>query len=126
MPKLIMVIEDTPDILQILGTMLKRQGYQVNLQTTWRGESSLTLIQNTQPDLIITDLMLGDNVDGLEIVAQLQLDSRTSQIPLIVCTAAAKAKTILSENPQTQHIPVIIKPFSYQTLLGAVKKVFNE
>ena len=82
--KQIVVVEDEPDILEVLCYNLKREGYQV--AESLDGREGLTLIEQKIPDIVILDLML-PGLDGLEICRKLKANDRTQHIPIIMVTA---------------------------------------
>ncbi len=80
----ILVVEDEPDILEILRYNLEREGYAVDALT--RGDDALEAIRKRPPDLLLLDLML-PGMDGLEITRLLKRSRETEGIPLIMLTA---------------------------------------
>ena len=56
MPPLILIVEDDPDVLGLVVTMLTEEGYRV--ATAQDGEAGLTVARSDRPDLIVLDLML--------------------------------------------------------------------
>ena len=86
---LILAVDDNQDNLLLISFTLDLIG--CNFITAENGETAITLAQNHQPDLILLDIMLPD-VNGIEIVARLQQDSRTAKIPIIAVTALARAE----------------------------------
>ena len=80
----ILVVDDEPDALEVLGFNLKNAGYEVT--TADDGEAALKKARQQLPDLILLDLMLPE-VDGLEVCKLLRRDPATSAIPIIMVTA---------------------------------------
>ncbi len=80
----IVVVEDEPDILEILRYNLEREGYAVDVFS--RGDDALEEIRKGPPDLLLLDLML-PGMDGLEITRLLKRNRETARIPLIMLTA---------------------------------------
>ena len=78
------MVDDEPDILEILRYNLERDGYLVDSFT--RGDEALESLKRHPPDLLVLDLML-PGLDGLEITRTLKSASATAQIPLIMLTA---------------------------------------
>ena len=73
----ILVVDDEPDALEVLGFNLKNAGYEVT--TADDGEAALKKARQQLPDLILLDLMLPE-VDGLEVCKLLRRDPATSAI----------------------------------------------
>ncbi|MDH7501057.1 MAG: response regulator, partial [candidate division NC10 bacterium] len=80
----ILVVDDDPDLLNLVRYNLEKEGFQVLLATD--GERALQLASSELPQLILLDLML-PQVDGLEVCRQIKRDEATSAIPVIMLTA---------------------------------------
>ena len=80
----LLVVEDIPDILNLLDTTLKFKGYRV--VTARDGQEALDIIQKEHPALIITDILM-PKVDGFNLVHQLRINTETRKIPVIFLSA---------------------------------------
>ena len=80
----ILVVEDVPNVLELLEVTLKFKGYPVI--TAQNGQDALELIQREHPAMIITDILM-PRMDGFTLAYNLHKDPRTSQIPLIFLSA---------------------------------------
>ena len=87
----IIVIDDDPDILNLVSILLQRIGAQVS--TFADGRSAIRYLAQETPDLIVLDLMLPD-VDGLDILRQIRARSRFEEVPVLVLSAKADPDTI--------------------------------
>ncbi len=76
----LLIVEDVPDILQLLRETLKFRGYRV--VTATNGEEALAVIKEEQPALIVTDILM-PKMDGFNLVHRLRLDETTRDIPVI-------------------------------------------
>ncbi len=115
------VIEDEPDILDILSYNLKREGFEVS--TSMNGTEGLKLIQKTMPDLVLLDLML-PGMDGLDICRHIKDDSRTQHIPIIMVTAKGEESDVVL-GLGIGADDYIAKPFSPKELIARVKAVLR-
>ncbi len=117
----IAIVEDEPDILEILRYNLQREGYQV--ETYLRGDTALAAIQKDQPDLVLLDLML-PGVDGLEICRHLKRNAETASIPLIMLTARGEEtdRIVGLELGADDYIP---KPFNTREVTLRIKAVLR-
>jgi len=125
MTKRIAVIDDDPDIVQIVKTWLKTKGYEV--VTAPDGEDGLRLVQSTKPDLIILDLMM-PRMSGLEVCRRLREDEATRDIPIIILSAIGE-KTGKPEEFWRVGLKAedfIGKPFEGPHLLGRVEYVLRK
>jgi len=80
----LLIVEDVPDILQLLRETLKFKGYRV--VTATNGEEALAIIKKERPALIVTDILM-PKMDGFNLVHRLRLDVETRDIPVIFLTA---------------------------------------
>jgi len=80
----LLVVEDTPDILNLLETTLKFKGYRV--VTAKNGEEALEAIEKDHPELIITDILM-PKMDGFSLVHRLRIDADTRDIPVVFLSA---------------------------------------
>ena len=82
----ILVVDDEPDAVELVGFNLKGAGYEVSAAVD--GEEALKKARDLLPDLIVLDLMI-PAVDGLEVCKILRRDARTATIPIVMLTAKA-------------------------------------
>ena len=117
----ILVIDDEPDLLELVEFNLKKDGYEVIVAKN--GQSGLEIAQKHVPDLIILDLMM-PGLDGLEVCRQLRSDSRTRQIPMIMLTAkSAEADRIVGLELGADDY--VTKPFSPRELVARVRALLR-
>lgn len=87
----IIVIDDNPSNLQLIGKLLSYNEYTVDLAES--GEDALELIGKKKPDLIVLDLVM-PGMDGLDVCKILKSDPETNHIPIIFCTGNVERKDI--------------------------------
>ncbi|HIE24617.1 MAG TPA: response regulator [Anaerolineales bacterium] len=80
----LLVVEDIPNILELLTVTLRFKGYPVI--TAGNGEEALEMIAKERPALIITDILM-PKMDGYAFVQQLRTDIKTHDIPIIFLSA---------------------------------------
>ncbi|HEY6074782.1 MAG TPA: response regulator, partial [Anaerolineales bacterium] len=80
----LLVVEDIPNILELLEVTLRFKGYPVN--TAANGQEALEAITRERPALVITDILM-PRMDGFALVHRLRCDPKTSQIPVIFLSA---------------------------------------
>jgi diguanylate cyclase (GGDEF)-like protein len=86
MPRIkVLVIDDDPDLLNIVKTQLKLSGYDV--YTACCGEEGINLARSESPDLVIVDLMM-PVMNGFEVCKKLREDRLTYLVPIIILTAS--------------------------------------
>lgn len=86
MEERILVIDDEPDLLELVRVNLDQAGYRV--ETAASGREALDRIRSSPPDLVVLDLMLPD-VAGTDICRKIRADSELTGIPIIMLTAKA-------------------------------------
>lgn len=117
----ILVIEDEAHILELLRYNLEAQGYNVVL--TDNGKDGLEKCKETNPDLVLLDLMLPD-IDGIDVCKKLKSDEHLKNIPIIMLTAKSEEvdKILGLELGADDYIT---KPFSIRELLARIKVVLR-
>ena len=86
MPK-ILVVDDEPDIAELLRTVLEEEGYQVIV--AGNGREGLSRVTDARPDLILCDVMM-PLMDGISLCRAVQADPATRGIPLVFMSAGRK------------------------------------
>ncbi len=115
----ILVVDDEPDALEILGFKLKEAGYVPVFAKD--GARALAAARDERPALIVLDLMLPE-VDGLEVCKILRRDAATASIPILMLTArAAEMDRVLGLELGADDY--VTKPFSPRELVLRIKKL---
>jgi two-component system phosphate regulon response regulator PhoB len=117
----ITLVEDDPDIAEVLRYNLVKEGFQVDV--FGRGDSALAGIRSVPPDLVLLDLML-PGLDGLEICRMLKREARTAGIPLVMLTAKGEEtdRIVGLELGADDYIP---KPFSTREVVLRIKAILR-
>ena len=110
----ILVVDDEPDILELVQYNLGKAQYDV--VGVESGEEALVQVRSTPPDLIVLDLML-PGVDGLEVCRALKRDTRTAAIPIVMLTARGEEADIVA-GLELGADDYLTKPFSPRVLLA--------
>ncbi|GAB4413095.1 MAG: response regulator [Anaerolineales bacterium] len=84
MAKRILVVDDDPTALRLIGYSLQQEGYDV--LTAANGLDGLTQARQLHPDLVILDIMMPD-LDGFEVCRRLRADPATRRLPVLMLTA---------------------------------------
>ena len=114
-PKRIVVIDDEPDLLEVMGVILR--DYEV--LTAAGGAEGLELIRERPPDLILVDSMM-PGMDGVEMVRTVKADVVLRHLPIIMVTAKGTVKDRV-EGLQAGADDYVVKPFSPEELLARVQ-----
>ncbi|MFA6004242.1 MAG: response regulator [Elusimicrobiota bacterium] len=116
MAKKVMVIDDEPEMLNLVKFTLERGGLEV--ATCDNGRQAWDAIAQFKPDLLILDVML-PGIDGYSLQIKLAQESSTKDMPIIVLTALEPAKTLFQKFPQV--VCFMTKPFKTEELLENVQ-----
>lgn len=119
--KQILIIEDEPDIQELLSFNLDNNGYKV--YTASNGEKGLEIARKEHPDLILLDLML-PGIHGLDVCRIIKSDQETSGISIIMLTALGQEEDII-KGLETGAEDYVTKPFSLQVLEARIKTVLR-
>jgi len=115
--KRILVIDDEINLCTVIQACLENLGGWETL-TALSGKEGLAIAQTQQLDAILLDVMMPD-IDGLTLFGQLQNDSTTQSIPVILLTAKVQSSDI-AQFAKLGVAGVIAKPFDPMTLAEQV------
>lgn len=118
----IMVVDDNPDIITIVKTILEGKGYQVLSASS--GQELLNLLTDRKPDLIILDIMMPE-MDGLEVLGRLKAVTETASIPVILLTAKVQYEDVLGGYKLGADY-YITKPFTSTQLVNGINLLLGE
>jgi two-component system phosphate regulon response regulator PhoB len=117
----ILLVDDEPDALEILGFKLREAGFTPIFAKD--GARALAAARQDRPDLIVLDLMLPE-VDGLEVCKILRRDPATAAIPILMLTArAAEMDRVLGLELGADDY--VTKPFSPRELVLRIRKLLQ-
>lgn len=105
---LILIVDDTPKNIQVLGKTLHDIGYNVSIATS--GSQALDSVKKEKPDLILLDIQMPE-MDGFEVCKILKMNSDTKGIPIIFLTAVTDSDKIV-EGFELGAVDYITKPFN--------------
>ncbi|CAD7770876.1 Sensor histidine kinase RcsC [Candidatus Methanoperedenaceae archaeon GB37] len=112
----ILVVDDNPQNLRVLGSMLKENGYRVALAEN--GIEAVKYAADKHPDLILLDIMMPE-MDGIETCKRLKADDRTAEIPVIFITALTDTEDKLRAF-NAGGVDYITKPFVLEEVMARV------
>lgn len=118
----IMVVDDEPDVVHILKSILEKGGYSV--VEAIRGKECLGKLKNEKPDLILLDIMMPD-LDGWEVLKVIKNKESTKSIPVAMLTAKALTVDVLHRKDIDGLVDYIMKPFSIDSLLADVEEIIK-
>jgi DNA-binding response OmpR family regulator len=119
----ILVVNDTQEILELFRMLLEEEGYEVVLSGF--PIQQMSDIEQIHPDLIILDLVFGDQKSGWQMLQMLKMKRSTASIPVIVCTAALSMVREQEGYLVSQGVHVVFKPFDIDHLLTNIKQLVD-
>jgi CheY-like chemotaxis protein len=118
----ILVIDDDEDLLELYRAALEHAGYEVSLSPTVFAD--VADVERLHPDLLLLDVKVRQQDDGLTQLEQLRSYPPTRSLPVILCTAAAAKPTRERvEGLRRQGVPVVYKPFEIEKLFQTIRHV---
>lgn len=120
--KQILIIDDNQDTLSYLRLILEQEFCIFTAQNATEG---ISIAGKIMPDLIICDIMMPGDIDGLECCKRLKSDLYTSHIPIILLTAKAFDDTRV-ESYENGANSFIAKPFDERVLLSRIRNLLEE
>ncbi|MBN9389397.1 MAG: response regulator [Chloroflexi bacterium] len=119
MPKKILVINDTQEILQLFADILTGEGYEVALHSY--STRDIDLVKRVAPDLIISDHPPTDEKQAWQFLQKLKMVRETASIPVVLCTTNSKTVVEGEGHLAAKGVIVVLKPFDIDDLLNAVE-----
>ena len=113
MPRKILVVDDEPDVAQVLEMTLTRAGYEVTVALG--GREGLEKAHDSRPDLILLDVMMPD-MNGWQVCRRLR---EVSDVPIIMLTVLGREEEIV-EGLCLGADDYVVKPWSNQELLARI------
>ena len=117
----ILIIEDEPDISELIEYSLTQSGY--NIIVSDNGEKGIEVTRKHSPDLILLDLML-PGINGIDVCRILKNDNDTSDVSIIMLTALGQEEDII-KGLETGADDYVTKPFSFPVLEARIQSVLR-
>lgn len=121
MPAGVLIVEDEPEIAELIEFHLSREG--MNCSIVHSGRDALAEIRRTPPDLLVLDRMLPD-VDGMDVCRRLKSEPSTRAIPIIMVTAKGEDSDVIS-GIEVGAEDYVVKPFSPRVLVARVTNILR-
>jgi two-component system KDP operon response regulator KdpE len=115
----ILLVDDEPKLVRLVWEVLTATGFEV--VTTGSGRQAVQKVALEQPDLILLDIVLADEVDGYEVARQVR---EFSDVPIIMLTARVEEADLL-QGFDAGADDYVTKPFSSKELLARVRAVLK-
>ncbi|MFQ6137137.1 MAG: PleD family two-component system response regulator [Candidatus Hydrothermarchaeales archaeon] len=119
----IMLVDDEPDILLLVGEMLRGEGYDV--VEVKSGVECLENIKREKPDLVLLDIMMQD-IDGWEVCKKIKEDAETKDIPVAMLTVRTSEESKIKSFNYSSADAHIDKPFDKEELFSIIEGLLKE
>ena len=117
----IMVVDDNPDLVDILRIMLESKGF--NVRCAYSGKDLFAGLEEQKPDLILLDIMMPE-MDGLEVLTRIKGNPDTASIPVILLSAKALEEDI-RVGYKLRADEYITKPFTRTQLMTSINRLLR-
>ncbi len=114
---LILIVDDNPQNLQFLGSLLTENGYKLGFAKN--GNQAIDFVKGREPAIILLDIMMPE-MDGYKTCEWLKKDNRYKHIPVIFLSAKTESEDIV-KGFDVGGIDYVTKPFISAELLARVK-----
>ncbi len=118
-PKLV-IVDDEADIRRLIAFLLR----SYDLHEAQNGSRALELIRETQPDLVLLDVMMPE-MTGLEVLEAMRQNPLTASIPVVLLSAKGQTDEI-ERGMRSGAARYLVKPFESQALRACVEEVLLE
>lgn len=115
----ILIVDDEPKLIRLVTEVLSATGFRVLAATS--GQQAIELAATEQPDLVLLDIILADEIDGYQVSHRIR---EFSDLPIIMLTAKARESDLL-RGFDSGADDYLTKPFSSKELLARVQAVLH-
>ena len=124
-PKLILIVDDDPDFVEVIRTVLISHEFDVRNASS--GDEALRIMRVDQPDLVILDVMMKGILDGLRASEEIRRDKRLHRVPILMISSITSSD-FAGMFPTDEYLAIdnfISKPIDPQRLLKEVKRLLD-
>jgi CheY-like chemotaxis protein len=117
----VLIVEDDKVLSLLLTKMIERLNYNV-VGTLAKGSEAIEKTLSLSPDLVLMDIMLEDDIDGIEATQQFQKTNRKSKVIYITGNSDSYNRERANS---TDYIDYLVKPISLEDLKASINKLTN-
>jgi len=119
--KRLLLVDDDPDLVMLVGDLLEEQGYLV--ERALDGQQALRLMELSLPDLLVCDIMM-PGLDGYALVQQVRTNPHYARLPVIFLSARGEV-TDRARGLKSGADAYVVKPFEPEELLATVEALLG-
>ena len=124
----ILMIDDDPDFRYAVQMVLEAEGFETEMAAS--GEEGIGKVLDTQPDLVILDVIMVKDLEGFEVARTLREEHGLLELPILMLTAVHSVKQVPYRfAPDEEYLPVDVfmdKPIEPETLIETIKEMLGE
>jgi len=120
MNKIILVVEDQPEIRKLICMTMDYDGFEVH--EAENGDSGLRMVKALRPDIVLLDVMMPGQLDGIQVCERIRADPEIAHIPVVLLTARGQHSD-LEAGRRAGCDAYLTKPFSPLQLIETVEQL---
>jgi two-component system phosphate regulon response regulator PhoB len=120
--KRVLIVEDQPDIRKLIRMTLEFEDFEIHEASD--GAFGLSLARATLPDIVLLDVMMPGELDGLQVCQRLKHESTTQHIKVVLLTARGQARD-REAGQQAAADEYLVKPFSPLQLIETIGRLLE-
>lgn len=120
--KVILIVDDEPDVVFVLKKALEKRGYAI--EEASNGEMALEMVEKVSPDVVVLDLMM-PKLDGHSVNLRLKENPKTAALPVVIMTGKGHLKELLNIREELKVVAYLEKPFRVQSLVDCLEGIFQ-
>lgn len=121
MPGTVLIVDDNPDSIMVLRTILESKGF--NVLSAGNGREALAVMESTIPDAVLLDVMMPE-LSGIDTLKRMRSNAATARVPVILVTAKGQDEDLL-DGYQHGADYYITKPCTAKQLLYGLSMVLG-
>jgi len=114
----ILVVDDEPDVVELIERTLKSEGFEV--VSAFDGIGAIDLADTEKPDLVLLDIMM-PMMSGYEVCEQIKSNPRTKDIP-VICVSSAHTPDARAQSLKVGASTLVVKPFFPAELVAQIRR----
>ncbi len=114
----ILIVEDDRVLSLMLGRMVQRLGHDI-VNSVTKGENAIETVRENDVDLILMDIMLEGEIDGIDAMTQIRSQS---DVPVIYVTGNSD-KTTIERAKETNYLAYLVKPIVFDQLKKTIGQI---
>ena len=121
--KHILVVDDTEEIVDLFRDIIEGMGHRMTALSF--APDDLADVIKVGPDLVIADVVFGEEQHGWQLIQKMRMSRETEKIPVVICTAATDQVREQEGWLTAKSVKVVLKPFAIDELEHAIHKALS-